>query len=709
MDEMKSLPIWVVWKSEVRNGKKTKVPYQANGKLAASNDPDTWTTYDKAKEFAPQNGGVGIIFEQSAGIIGIDFDHVVEDDKITNDKIASFIKRAKTYAEYSPSGTGVHLLFHTVSKITLVRNKKKINDTQAIEIYTTGRYFTFTGNELPESRPILSIDDDAFIQLISELGYPWDADIIPSISEETGTSILSDDEIVQKMFKAKNGKNVQKLWNGDISAYNSDESSADFSLCLSLAFWTRKDKTVMERLWLQSPLGSRTKTKERADYRARTIANAVNACSKVYEPIEERIERKKKEVSKQLEETHQVNYEFMLSDGKDPQPELIFPNILRALRKNPLFIGTFRLNDFSHMAETCFNTNGEWVNLNDEVISHVRECIAEEFPFFRKISMQLMTEAIRRVAGDTRVNPPRDYITQLVWDGTPRIGSWLHHAYGVPDDAVHQAIGSNWLKGLVKRVIQPGCQFDEVLALESKQGWRKSTSIRELGKPWHAEVVHSLDKDFYLTIAQNVIVEFSEGEIFDRATVKKLKAEITKIEDQVRPPYERGIVKFKRACVFAVTTNKLELKDETGNRRWLPVTLNKPADIDWIKENRDQLYAEAYHRAIVVGETTYEYPEEITEMQESHTEWNDNDEIIMDWLAGLPMERLEEGVSLREVFAKIFGDNTRQDRLEEIRIAGSLRRLHMDNPTIRKNGKVVRRWVPSEKTKILLSKIQKDF
>lgn len=259
--------------------------------------------------------------------------------------------------------------------------------------------------------------------------------------------------------------------------------------------------------------------------------------------------------------------------------------------------------------------------------------------------------------------------------------------------------------------MQPGCIFDEVLALESKQGWRKSTSIRELGKPWHVETTHSMDdKDFYILISQNIIVEFSEGEIFDRNSVKKIKAEVTKTEDQFRPPYERGSLKFKRSCVFAVTTNKLELKDDTGNRRWLPVSLEKVADIDWIKENRDQLFAEAYHRVIINGESTHEYPLELEDLQDSRAEWSDDDEEIMLWYAGLTDQEREDGITITMGFNQGLKGEKKPTKIDEIRIGGILRKtLKLENKVVRIKGSTVRRWVPTEKTKKIISLISKDL
>lgn len=695
MKQIKKMPVWLLWKKEVRNGLPTKVPYQAPGQYASSTDPTTWNTYEnlvekyyKTNKFTNEKG-IGIVFENTANVIGIDFDKCVVDG-VLNPTVEEFVSNANTYTEYSPSGTGLHLLFQKTEDIELFANKYHF-ETFSIEIYTAGRYFTFTENEHELSKELRVISSADFTDLLGLLGYPWKKEA-PTIKPTSSSYSLEDSELLRKMFGSKNGAKIKRIWDGDLDDYSNDYSSADHALCMHLAFWSGKNDNQIERLWLSSPLGQRAKTQERQDYRTRTITSAISITSDVYTPPTSHVVRT----------DDKTDYDFILGGGtdkKDPYPLLIFPNIIRVLRHCEFFKGKIRKNDFSHFVEV-FTKQGHWESLNDDFISQTREYITENFPAFLRLTKDMTTDAIIRVASDNCVNPPRDYFTSLVWDKTPRLNSWLHNAYGTPDDEIYQAIGSNWLKGLVKRVMRPGCQFDEVLALESPQGYRKSTSLRVLGAPWHVETTHSLDnKDFYLLLAQNVIVEFSEGEIMDRASVNKLKAEITKTEDQLRPPYERGMVKFKRSCVFAVTTNRLELKDDTGNRRWLPVQLQKVADIDWLTENKDQLFAEAYHRVAILGETTHEYPDALRDLQESRREYDEGEEKLLDTIAEYESEYLtENGLTLDFACKAIHGSDYRANKLDEIRVSSMLRRVGFINERKYVGGKRVRRWFPSEKT-----------
>lgn len=98
----------------------------------------------------------------------------------------------------------------------------------------------------------------------------------------TEANNLEDSTLLNKMFNCKNGDRNKAAWEGDSSYWNDNLSSTDMALVSALAFWTGNDKNRMERLWLQSPLGQRKKTQERADYRKRTIENSLS--TEVYAP-----------------------------------------------------------------------------------------------------------------------------------------------------------------------------------------------------------------------------------------------------------------------------------------------------------------------------------------------------------------------------------------------------------------------------------------
>lgn len=265
---------WVNWKFEKREGKVTKVPYMPKGIRASSTSSATWSTYAEVTEAAERFDGIGIVFTGS--LLGVDIDHCISNDGSVSPEIASFVEKANTYTEVSPSGTGLHLYLRLTGPLELDRNR-----SGSYECYTSGRFFTVTGTPWTVSHPIRTIDPDAATELLRELGYPWKQEEVVTSSIPANTT-LENDEVLQCMFAAKNGAKIQALYEGDTSEYDRDESRADAALCAHLAFWTGGNASQIEALWLASPLGARAKTQKRADYRSRTIENAIASTKETY-------------------------------------------------------------------------------------------------------------------------------------------------------------------------------------------------------------------------------------------------------------------------------------------------------------------------------------------------------------------------------------------------------------------------------------------
>ena len=381
-------------------------------------------------------------------------------------------------------------------------------------------------------------------------------------------------------------------------------------------------------------------------------------------------------------------------------------NVLRTIKNDPLLTGQFRQNDFASEVESKYEAT-IWQPLQKIDIICVQTYLMSTYPHFSKITYKIIEAAILRYAKDNKVNPPLDYMKSIVWDEIPRLDTWLSKAYDVPDDVYHKAVGANFFKGMVKRIAQPACKFDYVLVLEGKQGIKKSTSLAIIGGAWHVETTLTPDtKDFFMIFANKMIIEFSEGETLSRSEVKRLKAVITMQYDRFRLPYERTARDFPRQCIFAMTTNQdMYLKDETGNRRWLPVAC-KSVDTQWLLENRDQLFAEAYHRVVNLKETVHEFPEKETlEQQEMRQTIDPRVEQIYDWYFNVLTEgERNGGITTRMAYiGGVKGGNTfdkEMGRMEETIIGAILlKNLMLERKRIMDNGARFYRYYPSDETR----------
>ena len=267
-ESLKKLNQWVCFKLEYnkKKGKYDKIPKDPKtGYNAKANDPATWSDYQTAVNAVSKYGFNGIGIEFANGIFGVDLDNVVKDGKLTPEA-QDIIKTLDSYTEYSPSGTGVHIL----CKGTIPpKDRRKGN----VEMYSEGRFFTVTGNVLGEPKDIQERTAQA---AIVHAKYLKREEQKPTNQQPTDLD-LSDSELINKAMNAKNGHIFRALWNGDISGYPS-QSEADLALCNLLAYWTNGNAYRMDALFRQSAL-YRPKWDERhgADtYGKMTIKKALN-------------------------------------------------------------------------------------------------------------------------------------------------------------------------------------------------------------------------------------------------------------------------------------------------------------------------------------------------------------------------------------------------------------------------------------------------
>jgi hypothetical protein len=143
-------PQWIAWDLCPVRGEWSKIPLDAtSGRCAKSNDPTTWTTFEQALGYhlRAKTSGIGFVFHPQDPFIGIDIDSVRDPHTgELDEKADNLIEMSGSYAEVSPSGTGVKVF--GIGKLP----KGYRHKVGKVEVYDQLRYFAVTGRSITNHR-----------------------------------------------------------------------------------------------------------------------------------------------------------------------------------------------------------------------------------------------------------------------------------------------------------------------------------------------------------------------------------------------------------------------------------------------------------------------------------------------------------------------------------------------------------------------------
>lgn len=324
-----------------------------------------------------------------------------------------------------------------------------------------------------------------------------------------------------------------------------------------------------------------------------------------------------------------------LSRMKNGNPHINLDNVFRFLSNETSFRNYLWFDEFHEQVFTQFDPVTHrplakpklWSD-NDELVllNYLQRHVG-----LTKMNILTVSQGVALYAKQHVRNEPREWLQGLKWDGQRRLEGLLVKGFGSDNDIYSRTLSKNWIMSMVARIMRPGCQVDTMPVLFGKQGIKKSTSLEALASPWFAELSQKVDSlEFFRALRGKLLVEISEMASFKKSQTEEIKKMITTKQDHYRGMWGKHTEAHARVTIFVGTTNTSGfLNDETGARRFWPIetTIANP---HWIRENRDQLFAEASYRYKVWEQTREDehgwWMMPVLETERQHEKFRDFDE-----------------------------------------------------------------------------------
>jgi len=265
-----------------------------------------------------------------------------------------------------------------------------------------------------------------------------------------------------------------------------------------------------------------------------------------------------------------------------------------------------RFDEFS--GDMVLSTDGvNWSRLSDA--DRTRLCLAMyEWGMDKDVSPDLLRRALYAVGDEQRIDLAKEWLLNVVpaWDGVPRVRTFWPRYMRTADTPYHRALGDYTWTAQVDRILNPGCQVDMVPVMVSPEGYAKTSVVAALSpsREFFSEFnLQHEDKELARQGKGKLVVELSELRGFSVRDSASIKSWITRREEEIRPLYVEGVVKLPRRFVCYGTTNDDDfLEAHMGQRRWLPALITAPIDLEMLRRDLLQLWAEARELFLLEGQ-----------------------------------------------------------------------------------------------------------
>lgn len=618
---------WTVFTLKQIEGKKkpSKIP------LGRTNDPSTWTFFAAARAALadPRIAGLGWQMYGRPEVTGIDVDDCIsptgEYNSIASQLLAQLTAAGSKYhVEITPSGVGLRVF----AGETPLPFHDYLNHTVGLEVYSgeTARFLTFTGSILPGfgEGPFapLSAETIAFLGKYATKwkdgqnasGAPVGDSFDPGSGSQTASDLpdlsIRDDwkKLYPNALKRLGQDHRAFLESGALGKKYASASEQLFALEQALIKLLKLPQAYQILISADGSYGVAMEHREN---------NHRKACEFIWNDLKRAAQSKEKfEVEKASTATGWKDCDIIVANTEEGvRARLLQINQINALAKHPDYINRLGYNTFDGRVT---------LDKKDCTIRQVAEISAWLTQFLKweyEPRREQFEESLAEAAKTRPWNPIADELRAMPWDGVHRIKKFATALCGELKTPLDDEICRKWLIGYVARGISPGCQMDTVLCLREREGGGFKTSFARvmagnLDRFSDAPGFGS-DKESSMLRVGMRIVELGEGVAAKRADRHALKLDLTKLDDHFRAPWGRTADKRKRGFVYILTANDLAFlrSDQDGLRRIWPMDVQSIIDLQWIKDNKDQLLAEAVNLYDAGVKWWYEKGEEPEELK----------------------------------------------------------------------------------------------
>lgn len=323
---------------------------------------------------------------------------------------------------------------------------------------------------------------------------------------------------------------------------------------------------------------------------------------------------------------------------------------------------------------------------------------------FDAVGKELIRDAVLKVAQENQFDAAQVWLDSVnpKWDGVCRVESFFPRYFRTEDTPYTRACGMYLWSALAGRIIVPGVKADMAPILKSPPGTKKTSTIEALApdESFFVEIdLSNKDDDIARKLRGKLVAEIAELRGLHGRDRESVLSWFTRRYEEWTPKYREFTTRFARRMIPIGTTNEDEiLNNPNGERRFLPMTTGE-ADIDAIRADRGQLWAEGaviFRRAGVQWQDAQRLAPVEHEKFKIHDSWGER---VQAWLAEPQFGKddgsvnADEPVRISDILQSAIGMPMQQiGRAQEMRMGAILRTLGFARVQKRVNGVVHWAW-----------------